>query len=532
MTSYAQVQHILSTAVGGVDVPVPGPHGAFWRTRTRDQFVQFSLFGLPVVTPGDGSNSTLVKALRGQEPFGQDTGNPGASFRRMPAGRPPVPDDQIAVISAWIDDGCPGETEQPLGSLEVLLEGASSGETFLIVSGPGSEHTATANLTVRTADGSQGEVTCRVRDGSAAELAITPTTLTVTGTPSEVRVAATSASAAHNDTAVEIVHGGAVLARFDVTAIRDPAVRFAGRFQCRLATDPDPYDHPWGERSSFGVYAVEGPDPSRPDEPPLDRIVRFHDAVALRPFCGPVGVAIVAVEAAVGGSPLRFTRGDPIIGQPVRLGPNCVFDSRNRTFAPDGFEPIANFSLEVGSVLSGASAAAVPRPDPIDPPGSTAPYANGISRPDLDPAGPRPSDFGYPEATWAERSWATVARKLARLVAEQPSDDRGTRIRARRIQEHAVQRLAAIGFPIQLMERYTGLIDRDLSVLPDAGRTLAFLDTGAIEIQLDFLDFDTDCQTGTVTGVLRAPVPTGEPRASIAAPTVATLRRRAPLDEQ
>jgi hypothetical protein len=55
MTSYAQVQHILSTAVGGVDVPVPGPHGAFWRTRTRDQFVQFSIFGLPVVTPGTGT---------------------------------------------------------------------------------------------------------------------------------------------------------------------------------------------------------------------------------------------------------------------------------------------------------------------------------------------------------------------------------------------------------------------------------------------------------------------------------------------
>src|SRR4029453_458188 len=48
---------------------------------------------------------------------------------------------------------------------------------------------------------------------------------------------------------------------------------------------PPPSDHPRGENSSFGVYAVEGPDPGNPDEPPLDRIVRFHDAVALRPFC-------------------------------------------------------------------------------------------------------------------------------------------------------------------------------------------------------------------------------------------------------
>jgi hypothetical protein len=36
----------------------------------------------------DGGGSIIVKALRGENPFGQDTGNPSGQFRRMPAGRP------------------------------------------------------------------------------------------------------------------------------------------------------------------------------------------------------------------------------------------------------------------------------------------------------------------------------------------------------------------------------------------------------------------------------------------------------------
>jgi len=69
-------------------------------------------------------------------------------------------------------------------------------------------------------------------------------------------------------------------------------VRFRGNFQCRLATDPDAFDDPWGHDSSFGMYAVQGPDPDHPNEPPLDRIIRFSGAVAPRPFCPPIGVRV------------------------------------------------------------------------------------------------------------------------------------------------------------------------------------------------------------------------------------------------
>jgi hypothetical protein len=373
-------------------------------------------------------------------------------------------------------------------------------------------------------------VTLRPSHTSAATLSISPNAVRVAGDPVEVQVLANTPSNALNDTTIEVVQGNEVRARFELTAMAAAVVRFSGRFQCRLATDPDPFDHPFGERSSFGVYAVQGPDPGNPDEPPLDRIVRFQDAVALRPFCDPIGVSVVAIEAEVGGTTVGFVTGDPLIQQPVRLGPGCKFDGRNRTFAPDGFEPISDFRIEIGSGFGGEAAPAVPRNSPADPPGSTAPYANGIFELDVDPTPWAPSDFGYSEATWAEHAWAILARKLASLVAQQPSDARAARIRDRRIAEHAPGRLDAIGIPIRLMERYTGLVDRQLSFDPAAVGALAYLSAlSTIQFSAEFFDFDTDCQTGTVTGTLGAPTP--EEVAPEDVRERSALRRSAPLDE-
>ncbi len=100
MSNFVEIKEILDNAVGGASAPVAGPHRAFWRTQTRDQFVNFRILGLPIITLGNGSGSTIVKALRGEAPFGQDIGTSGASFRRMPAGLPPVAAEKIAVISA------------------------------------------------------------------------------------------------------------------------------------------------------------------------------------------------------------------------------------------------------------------------------------------------------------------------------------------------------------------------------------------------------------------------------------------------
>jgi mono/diheme cytochrome c family protein len=51
----------------------------------------------PAIQPGKGEESLLVRALRGTEP----------GLRRMPANQPPLSDEEIALISGWIDAGAP-----------------------------------------------------------------------------------------------------------------------------------------------------------------------------------------------------------------------------------------------------------------------------------------------------------------------------------------------------------------------------------------------------------------------------------------
>jgi len=108
MTRFDQVVQILDAAVGGANAPV-GFHGPFWRHTTRDQLVAKKVFGLALITLGNGAGSNLIKALKGEAPFGADLPNapPDATFNRMPSGRAPVAQTDIAFIQKWIDDGCP-----------------------------------------------------------------------------------------------------------------------------------------------------------------------------------------------------------------------------------------------------------------------------------------------------------------------------------------------------------------------------------------------------------------------------------------
>ena len=105
MNRFEKVIHILDNAVGGPTAPV-GFHGAFWRGGTRNDFVAKVIFGLPLITVGHGASSHLVKALKGETPFGADQGNADADFNRMPSGRDAVSDEDIAFIRQWIDEGC------------------------------------------------------------------------------------------------------------------------------------------------------------------------------------------------------------------------------------------------------------------------------------------------------------------------------------------------------------------------------------------------------------------------------------------
>src|ERR687896_696338 len=89
MTRYERAVQILDEAIGGPNVNI-GVHGAFWRGLSRDQFVAKKIFNRDLVVVGNGSASNLVKALKGEAPFGADLPDPppGAQFSRMPAGLP------------------------------------------------------------------------------------------------------------------------------------------------------------------------------------------------------------------------------------------------------------------------------------------------------------------------------------------------------------------------------------------------------------------------------------------------------------
>lgn len=101
MTRFEKVKELLDAIVGSRPVRT---HREFWRGKTRDEFVGYIVFGeVPLLVVGDGAGSNLVKALKGEPPFGDD---PGSLYRRMPAGRPPATPEQIAFIERWIDEGC------------------------------------------------------------------------------------------------------------------------------------------------------------------------------------------------------------------------------------------------------------------------------------------------------------------------------------------------------------------------------------------------------------------------------------------
>jgi len=116
-------------------------------------------------------------------------------------------------------------------------------------------------------------------------------------------------------------------------------LHFRGYFECRLATDPDPFDEPRGV--SGWTFALPG-------EPDLDRFIRFQPNGAVLRWGGPaVGVKVwQVVDQGV------LQPGHPLVGASVRLGQTSVFEGRNGLVAPSGFEPIFPFeiSIEAGAL--------------------------------------------------------------------------------------------------------------------------------------------------------------------------------------
>lgn len=79
-------------------------HGRFWLAPLED-FKKAVVKDLNIIAEpgqGRGARSNLVKALKGEIPFGPD-----GDFPRMPLGRPPMAANDIAYIERWIDENCP-----------------------------------------------------------------------------------------------------------------------------------------------------------------------------------------------------------------------------------------------------------------------------------------------------------------------------------------------------------------------------------------------------------------------------------------
>lgn len=105
--TFEDVVEILDRSVGGPDADVAS-HGPFWRGVTRERFIAMKVGGRKLITLGDGAGSHLVLSLKGQPPYGSDLDDPpaGALIPRMPAYLDPMPEESIAAIEQWINEGC------------------------------------------------------------------------------------------------------------------------------------------------------------------------------------------------------------------------------------------------------------------------------------------------------------------------------------------------------------------------------------------------------------------------------------------
>lgn len=131
------------------------------------------------------------------------------------------------------------------------------------------------------------------------------------------------------------------------------SILYRGWFQCRLATDPDDFDHLRGQ--SGWTFALPG-------EPDFDRVIRFQNPIAPRTRGPAVGVKVSAVRLDD-----NTLTDHPLTGAAVQLMDNPVFEGRNGLVAPSAQEPIVPFSLLIQAGANSQLSAAAKAIDIFDP---------------------------------------------------------------------------------------------------------------------------------------------------------------------
>src|SRR5687768_14919610 len=117
-------------------------------------------------------------------------------------------------------------------ALVITLGGKSGGDGFLVAP---LDSTYDAELSLATDAGTLA-VTLDASPNIAA-LSFSQTSVTLTTTPTVVKVHSTLQSNTRGDTTIRVKDGATVVASYTVTSIKDPTVNFNGRFEARFATD-------------------------------------------------------------------------------------------------------------------------------------------------------------------------------------------------------------------------------------------------------------------------------------------------------
>jgi hypothetical protein len=254
------------------------------------------------------------------------------------------------------------------------LAGNAAGDGFLIT--PVSS-VYPAELLLRTDTGA-ASVTLQASPNPAG-LVFSQTMLNLSTAPTAVMVHATVQSGARQDTIIQVLDGPTIVAIFAVTAINDPVVHFRGRFEARFSTDGGAYNRnpmytavndtvvppgwTWGLEGEADFVPAIGNVPENL-QTPVGRVVRFNNPVAIRTPAAPVVTTVDAIIGTTTAGAERFMTGDPLIGEPVNLGPSTYLAGNN----PQGpaepqpeeiwaaaLEPMALFELHLGNRFSGGS---------------------------------------------------------------------------------------------------------------------------------------------------------------------------------
>jgi hypothetical protein len=261
-------------------------------------------------------------------------------------------------------------------AIKISINGNAGPDGFLIAPSGSQEFPALVGL--KTDNGSTVNAVLSIVAASGVIVQLSQTNVTIGPTQKSVKITAKTASKKAGDITLLVKVGSSIKARFILTSIPNPRLRFTGRFQARFPTDGDFFNEPRGTSAGW-TWALEGepdfvpPTNNVPVNPGMavGRVVRFQNAVTPRPRVAPIGVTVTAVEGEVSGRTVSFTTGDPIIGAKVDLGPNSYLAANEptnpagpppfETYNP-GDEPIENFELHIGTSFSGLPSSLNDRP--------------------------------------------------------------------------------------------------------------------------------------------------------------------------